>query len=191
MNKRGIDFTPSFAFGLLLGIAALIIGLTFLWSLYAQFTQQEKNSFQELRERMQTLKDGDDSIFRYIPDDTWAPDEEVWDLRNSIIGFDYDQQTFEIKTGPWSRYQYEKPPQCGSDYACLCSCAKRCQERYTCFPLQDIKKIDGTVYSKDVQVAVSFVLGDTHTFLIPPPVRSPFILRVYREQDIIYTYINP
>ena len=66
MNKRGIDFTPSFLFGLILGIIFLIIGILFLRSIYSGAKETvEKDPIQELKGKITSLEDGEDSFMTY------------------------------------------------------------------------------------------------------------------------------
>ena len=66
MNKRGIDFTPSFLFGLILGIAFLMIGLLALKQCtMAAYGEVKQTIFDELNQKISELEDGEETSVQY------------------------------------------------------------------------------------------------------------------------------
>ncbi len=202
MNTRAIDFTPSFAFGLILGIVALFIGLSFLWSIYQNFTEETKNSFDELKEKIVSLRDGKDSFMTYTMEGTGEKSK-------TVIGFDKGQELFEIQlrtslgttrdpeTGERLSvpsksltFTYSLPSQCKKESACLCSCVKECTQDVSCISLSDIEKIEGSTYLKEFNNWETIRSTDEHTFVLPPgPKGTKLFFRIVRDGKTIY--INP
>ncbi len=205
MNKKGIDFTPSFAFGLLLGIAMLIVGISFLWAIFQKVQMSNQNSFGELVEKISNLKSGEDVFLRYKLVDRKLDSKSS--IR-SVIGFDKGQDNFVVRldrgtyifgdlafeiVGNEININYKRPAECNIDHACICSCIKDCTEEVSCFSFKDIEKIDGKSYFEDIGFLESIQIDSDPTFVIPPPEfikvdkrDESILLRIKRERKTIF-----
>ena len=175
MNKKGIP-SLNFLLGLVLGIFAVVMGVLFLYRIYGNLdTGTYSDSYEELKQRISKSKDGDEIFIQYEVKDNGVLD---------IIGFDKDQEDFEIEVKTSEiftkdeigalvtlppqdiTFKYKRPLQCGKDSACLCTCKDECTKETSCVVINGVEKIEGKDHF-DNFVRWSSTDTNNPTFIIP------------------------
>lgn len=210
MNKKGIDMTPAFAFGLILGIIAVVVGVSFLWAIFKNVSKiDEQDYFQELKEKIFSLKDGEESFLQYkhITGDL-DKNSLVNSPVKSVIGFDKGQNSYSLRLekGTWTFrdldfkmtdseiiIDYKRPNVCSEDSACICVCYVECDEKSICFNLEGIEKIEGPDFYRPLSFLQYKKVDDNPTFVIPAPEFTimekrydRILLRIRRDGEAIF-----